>query len=115
MTSTVRTRGTCPPGLDRGVSVLQLGFRGATAMNTHEISKLTRRDLMRTAAVLAGGAIGAQLAPEWLLAYQRGDTPAGGNPIDQMRAQMAMAPIETAELGSNLRMLSGPGGNVIVF
>jgi hypothetical protein len=85
-------------------------------MDTHEISKLTRRHLLLpTAGILAGSAIGARLAPEWRFAYQRGGAPAGSNPIDQMRAQMAMAPIETVELGDTLKMLKLADARTKIF
>jgi hypothetical protein len=43
------------------MSVLQLGFRGATAMTARETTMLTLRGLLRGAGILAGSAIGHSL------------------------------------------------------
>jgi cyclase len=37
------------------------------------------------------------------------------DPLEQMRANVGAAPIETVKLSENLVMLSGPGGNVVVL
>jgi glyoxylase-like metal-dependent hydrolase (beta-lactamase superfamily II) len=80
-----------------------------------ETKRLTRRELVRRGAVLAGGTL---LAPAWPLDFaaagpQAAATPA--DPVAAMRAQMGAAPIETLKLSDQLTMLSGPGGNVIVL
>src|SRR5207248_65143 len=62
---------------------------------------------------LAGSAALIDLFPEALFAQQASTAP--GHAIDQMRAQMAAAPIEMMKLGDNLTLLSGPGGNVVVL
>jgi cyclase len=67
---------------------------------------LTRRDLLRGSALLAGGAL---LARAWPLAAQAQDQ------LAQMRAQMGAAPIQALKLSDSLTMLSGPGGNVAVL
>jgi cyclase len=59
--------------------------------------------------VLTGAALASRYAPgTWLDAFQ-------GNTPDAMRAQMAVTPISTMKLAERLTLLSGPGGNVIVF
>lgn len=76
---------------------------------------ITRRELLRTTAVLAGGTVVARVFPESFARVfaQRGAAPA--DPVEAMRAQMAAAAIERVALTDNLTMLSGPGGNVIVL
>ena len=71
---------------------------------------LTRREWLRRAGLVSGGAIAAAALPEWSYALH-------GQPGDQiaaMRAQLGAAPITTTELAPNLSMLAGPGGNVVV-
>ena len=80
---------------------------------THEhliASGLTRREWLRRAGLVSGGAIAASAWPEWAYAFH-------GQPGDQiaaMRAQLGAAPITTTDLAPNLSMLAGPGGNVVV-
>ena len=79
--------------------------------NGHLIaSALTRREWLRRAGLVSGGAIVVSAWPEWASAFhgQPGDAIAG------MRAQLGAAPITTTELAPNLSMLAGPGGNVVV-
>lgn len=76
---------------------------------------LTRRDLLRGGAIVAGGALLPSL-PEWLVAKGWAAQPAAAT--DQLaaaRAGMAAAPIQTTRLTDALSMLSGPGGNVVVL
>ena len=40
------------------------------------------------------------------------DAPQAADPLDERRAQMGAAPIQTSRLAPNLVMLSGPGGNI---
>ena len=80
---------------------------------THEhliASALTRREWLRRAGLVSGGAIAVSAWPEWADAFhgQPGDV------IAAMRAQLGAAPITTTELAPNLSMLAGPGGNVVV-
>ena len=72
---------------------------------------LTRRDWIRQAATITGGAIVVTGLPDWAYAhaYQPGDQ------IAAMRAQLGAAPISTTSLGPNLSLLAGPGGNVVVL
>jgi cyclase len=75
-------------------------------------SLLSRRDLLRGGAIVAGGA----LLPAWLVRDGWAAQPAAAT--DQLaaaRAGMAAAPIETTRLTDALAMLSGPGGNVVVL
>jgi len=68
----------------------------------------SRRAFLRTAGLLSG-AIAFRSIPDGLLyAFQ-------GNAVDARRAQSAAAPIETTKLTDRLSLLTGPGGNVIVF
>jgi glyoxylase-like metal-dependent hydrolase (beta-lactamase superfamily II) len=74
---------------------------------------LTRRELLRGAAV-AGGAL---LVPSWIHpahGWMQQAAPAA-DPIEAMRKNFAAIPIERVKLTDNLTMLSGPGGNVVVL
>ena len=78
-------------------------------------SPLSRRDLLRGGAIVAGGAL-LPAWPEWLVSDAWSAQPAAAT--DQLaaaRAGMAAAPIETTRLTDSLTMLSGPGGNVVVL
>ena len=76
-------------------------------------NRMTRRELLRGAAV-AGGAL---LVPSWIdptygwmqQAAQSAD------PLETMRKNFGAIPIERVKLTDNLTMLSGPGGNVVVL
>jgi glyoxylase-like metal-dependent hydrolase (beta-lactamase superfamily II) len=69
----------------------------------------SRRRFLRTAGVVSGSALALRYAPAGLLdAFQ-------ANPLEQRRAQTGAAPIVTTKLTDRLAVLSGPGGNVIVF
>jgi glyoxylase-like metal-dependent hydrolase (beta-lactamase superfamily II) len=78
---------------------------------------IARRDLLRTASIVGGGAVLAHLFPASIdRAYalvQQAVAPA--DPLAATRAQMAAAPIEVLKLSDTLTMLSGPGGNVVVL
>jgi glyoxylase-like metal-dependent hydrolase (beta-lactamase superfamily II) len=92
-------------------------------MDSMLFTKLTtRREMLRAAGAVAGGALFARLMPGTLLAgaprpmaypQQAGAAPA--DPVAAMRAQMGATPLETIKLTDNLTMLSGPGGNVVVL
>ena len=88
-----------------------------------EMIWMTRRELLRRSAILAGGAAlvsGFHRSTQAALASPF-DHPLGQaaqkavDPVDAMRAQLAAAPIESLTLGDHLTMLSGPGGNVVVL
>ena len=46
------------------------------------------------------------------LKFRPYDAPQAADPLDERRAQMGAAPIQTSRLAPNLVMLSGPGGNI---
>jgi cyclase len=78
----------------------------------------TRREILRTAGMFAGGTVFAQLLPPSLTAafpgyaQQAGAAPADG--LAAMRAQFGKVPIVSTPLSDNLTLLGGPGGNVVV-
>lgn len=69
----------------------------------------SRRAFLRTAGMLSGSALLLRHAPGGVLGAFQGNSP------DGMRSQFGATPIETLKLTDRLVMLSGPGGNVIVF
>jgi cyclase len=80
----------------------------------------TRRQMLRTATALGGGAVLARLFPETLVHALSAhlDQPPGAAAVDQLaafRAQMGAAPIQTQKITDALTLLSGPGGNVVVL
>jgi cyclase len=76
-------------------------------------SSMTRREWLRGAAILGGG---AWLVPDWVMpAEARRLQQAAADPIEAMRAQLGAVPIEGVKLTDNLTMFSGPGGNVLVL
>jgi cyclase len=80
-------------------------------------TQISRRQLIRRAAVVGGSAYLAHLFPaSTSSAYalvQQGTAPV--DPLAAARAQMAATPIEALALSDSLTMLSGPGGNVVVL
>jgi len=79
---------------------------------------MTRRDLLRTAGVLGGGAVLAHLCPPSIVRAHALLQQAPPDPLAAaaaFRAQMAAAPIEATRLTDTLTMLAGPGGNVAVL
>lgn len=66
----------------------------------------TRRTFLRTAALAAGAVVGRHGG--WLEAFQQ-------TALEQRRSQTGAAPIVTTRLTDQLLLLSGPGGNVVVF
>lgn len=75
-------------------------------------SALTRREWLRRAGVVAGGALVVPSWREWAWAYQPA---AATDQLAAMRNQMGAAPITSSMLAPNLTMLAGPGGNVVVL
>ena len=73
---------------------------------------ITRRQWLRQAGLLSGGAVAAAAWPEWAWAHQPA---APADAIAGMRAQLGAAPITSTALGPNLTLLAGPGGNVVVL
>lgn len=81
-------------------------------------TSISRRDLLRGGASLAGGALLAPLLPAWLAphsaaAWQQAAAPADA--LAAMRAGLGSTPIARVTLTDTLTMLSGPGGNVVVL
>jgi glyoxylase-like metal-dependent hydrolase (beta-lactamase superfamily II) len=79
-----------------------------------------RREMLRNSAAFAGSALLAQLFPASLLSAGVPDlwqqaTTASTDHLAAMRAQMGSTPIQSQPLAENLRLLSGPGGNVVVL
>jgi cyclase len=59
-------------------------------------------------AALSAGAVADALIPRWVLSQQP-------DRLAAFRAQVGAAPIQAQQLGENLTLLSGPGGNVVVL
>jgi cyclase len=79
---------------------------------------ITRRDMLRGSATLAGSAFLAQLFPGSILhaavpGYPQ-QAPAA-DPLAAFRARVGAAPIQSQKLAENLTLLSGPGGNVVIL
>ena len=80
-------------------------------MSVRDSIRLSRREMLRGTAVLAGGAW--LVIPEWVAGLpQAGATTEAAA---KARAQTGAAPIEQVKLTDRLTMLSGPGGNVVVL
>jgi cyclase len=84
---------------------------------TNDRIAASRRMFLRSTGVLTGGALVSRILPGALLggttAYAL-QAPAQ-DAVEQRRAQMGAAPIETTKLSDGLVLLSGPGGNVVVL
>src|SRR6266550_2808352 len=59
-------------------------------------------------AALSAGAVTDALIPRWVLSQQP-------DRLAAFRAQIGAVPIQMQQLGENLTLLSGPGGNVVVL
>jgi cyclase len=78
----------------------------------------TRREMLRGASVLTGGALAAQIFPGALARAGASTFPQEKSAADQvaaMRAQFGGIPVTPQKLTENLTLLSGPGGNVVVL
>jgi cyclase len=82
-----------------------------------ELTPVTRRDMLRSAGMLAGGALVARFSSVDLSAADQAaaTTQAGIDALNGRRAEMAKAPIARTKLGDRVVLLSGPGGNVVVL
>ena len=80
-------------------------------MSVRDSNRLSRREMLRGTALLAGGAW--LVVPEWVLGLQQ--AAATTEAAAKARAQTGSAPIEQVKLTDRLTMLSGPGGNVVVL
>jgi cyclase len=79
--------------------------------------QITRREMLRNSAALAGGSFLAQLLPARLvgaLPFPQAQQAAPGDPSG-IRNQIGAIPITPQKLTDNLTLLSGPGGNVLVL
>jgi cyclase len=78
----------------------------------------TRRQLLQTAGMVAGGSLLAQLLPQSLAAaFPAFAQQAGAAPPETVataRARFVNVPIEPTKLSDTLTLLTGPGGNVVV-
>src|SRR3954463_14080827 len=78
----------------------------------------SRREFLRQAAVVAGGAAVVRHLQPLTPAFGATAMQAGAvqtDPVAAMRAQMGSVPISTTKLTDRLVMFSGPGGNVVVL
>ncbi|HET9308280.1 MAG TPA: MBL fold metallo-hydrolase [Candidatus Sulfotelmatobacter sp.] len=79
----------------------------------------SRREMLRNFSGFAGSALLAQLFPATLLSgvpsLQQQAATAPADRLTAMRAQMGATPIQAQPLAENLKLLSGPGGNVVVL
>jgi cyclase len=77
----------------------------------------SRRDFLRSAALIAGG--GAVIRRRSPLLSAHAETAQAGaattDAVSALRAQMGAVPIKANRLSDRLVMLSGPGGNVVVL
>jgi len=69
----------------------------------------SRRQFLHSAAIVSGGCV---VLPGGLGAWLKALQPTA---LDKRRADAAAAPIVTTKLTDRLALLSGPGGNVVVF
>jgi cyclase len=79
---------------------------------------ITRREMLRTAAALTGGALAARFYPATLVHAATPGFPQQqptGDQVAAMRAQFGGTPIQPQKLTDSLTLLSGPGGNVVVL
>jgi cyclase len=79
---------------------------------------MTRRELLRGAAFLTGGALAARFYPAALArAAAPGfpQQPSAADRVAAMRAQFGGTPLTMQKLADNITLLMGPGGNVVVL
>jgi cyclase len=79
---------------------------------------LTRREMLRAAAGLTGGALAARFFPATIVRAATPGFPQQPPAADQvaaMRAQFGGMPIQAQSLTDSITLLSGPGGNVVVL
>lgn len=77
----------------------------------------TRREWLRGAAVLTGGALAARFYPAALARAAAPGFPqkSAADQVAAMRAQFGGTPLTTQKLTDSLTLLMGPGGNVVVL
>jgi|SRR5882672_4879243 len=79
---------------------------------------ITRREMLRVAAALSGGALAARFYPSTLIQAATPGFPQqapAGDQVAAMRAQFGGVPIQAQPLTDSVTLLSGPGGNVVVL
>jgi glyoxylase-like metal-dependent hydrolase (beta-lactamase superfamily II) len=79
---------------------------------------ITRREMLRAATSLAGGALAVRFYPATLAHAATPGYPQQAPPADRvaaMRAQFGGNPIQAQKLTDSITLLSGPGGNVVVL
>jgi glyoxylase-like metal-dependent hydrolase (beta-lactamase superfamily II) len=80
---------------------------------------MSRRDLLRHSARIAGAALALNGLPRFTRSASAspfdGLQQAPGDAAEAMRQQMGSVPITSTPLAERLTMLSGPGGNVVVL
>ncbi|MBZ5643264.1 MAG: MBL fold metallo-hydrolase [Acidobacteriia bacterium] len=74
----------------------------------------TRRQILQTAGMFAGGSLLTQALPRSLAAAFPQQPAAAPDTIVTARARFGSTPIEPTKLADTLTLLTGPGGNVIV-
>jgi len=82
------------------------------------VKHFTRRELMKSAAGLAGVALASRFFPVEILHAAAPGFPwpqSAADKVAAMRAQFGGAPIQSQPLTDNLTLLMGPGGNVVVL
>jgi glyoxylase-like metal-dependent hydrolase (beta-lactamase superfamily II) len=78
-------------------------------------ASISRRQVLKGGLTLMGGAVIAPALPGWLSRPLAASLQEAADPLAQMRAQFAAVPLEVANVGPNLSLLTGPGGNVVVL
>lgn len=78
---------------------------------------ITRRELLRGATALVGGALAARFYPIGIARAAAPPYPqqSAADAVAAMRAQFGGTPIQAQKLTDSLTLLSGPGGNVVVL
>jgi len=89
-------------------------------MDRHGTVRLTRREALNAAGVVAAGALLDRLFPPSLArattrAYDQQPAAPPADRVAAFRAQIAAIPIQTQKLADDLTLLSGPGGNIVVL
>jgi cyclase len=81
--------------------------------------QISRREMLRGSATLAGSALLAQFFPALSLRASamsnEQQTPSPAQLLASMRAKFNAAPLKTQRLDEDVTMLSGPGGSVVVL
>lgn len=87
-------------------------------MDVNSSKQITRREIMRTTGVVAGGWALSRFAPAVFAASPSPAAQQSANAADAFaaaRARFGKAPLTTTKLSDNLTLFQGPGGNVVVL